>query len=423
MNRKPPPHESRRMPDGPHSDDGTCDTDDDDRKPPAREVVVPLRGTNNSSNSNNSPGVRRRNAHRSDDSTDFSSVATPAFPTPNMDQILIPPSTQKLAPDDNMMASGGTSAGQGGQIVSRDEFQEQEAAFQTRIMFLSGGALFSLAAFMYIILPFSALLCLITAAATSAFAGRDAYQYAVSRFNDQARHGGFGRALLPEWMFELLTQRTLHDFLMSIHERGDLAEMELRHMLLYFMPGLTPEQRNAYIQRLPARHRTVLDRPGGIGQMMGPQAMRFLVGDEAYEQQDRQGRRRRPEIERLDENSVEEERRAIDRALPASGLMETDSNNSTSSHSDLGLEINGSDLTGGVSDEQASSMARRLGLPTDARSAANESSLGVLSRSLTADAADDENDEQDAAADDNLEMRIIMEAAMDTVRAEFQRFF
>ena len=73
--------------------------------------------------------------------------------------------------------------------------------------------------------------------------------------------GGLTR-YLPEYLRVLLTETSLHDFMTD-----DTFVMEHRYLLLYFMPGLQPEQLMGYINQLPQRHRDALLQPG-LGRLM-----------------------------------------------------------------------------------------------------------------------------------------------------------
>jgi hypothetical protein len=68
----------------------------------------------------------------------------------------------------------------------------------------------------------------------------------------------------------MLTETTLHEFMADT-----TFFMEYRYLLLYFIPGLRPEQLMEYIDRLPSRHREALLRPG-LGRLM-PSVMESLM--------------------------------------------------------------------------------------------------------------------------------------------------
>jgi hypothetical protein len=75
---------------------------------------------------------------------------------------------------------------------------------------------------------------------------------------------------LPNSLRRMLLETSLHEFMTDT-----TAYMENRYLLLYFVPGLTPDQLMAYINRLPARHRNALLQPG-LGSLM-PSVMGRLM--------------------------------------------------------------------------------------------------------------------------------------------------
>jgi len=88
---------------------------------------------------------------------------------------------------------------------------------------------------------------------------------------------------LPEAMVESLTQTSFHDWIVN----GTFWE-ENGFFLLYFIPGLSEEQLNRYVNRLIPRSQNVLRRQG-IGHFLGPSFMSLLLGEERYaEEMERQ---------------------------------------------------------------------------------------------------------------------------------------
>lgn len=71
---------------------------------------------------------------------------------------------------------------------------------------------------------------------------------------------------LPQSLQEYLTNTTIHDAMID-----DSEFMENRWYLLYFIPGLSNEQRQALIDRLPQRHRDMAYGPGGMARMFLPE--------------------------------------------------------------------------------------------------------------------------------------------------------
>jgi len=94
---------------------------------------------------------------------------------------------------------------------------------------------------------------------------------------DLQRRGVAG--YLPDGMVDTLINTSFHDFIVN----GNFME-ENSFFLLYFIPGLTEDQINGYVDRLVPRHQHVLRRPG-MGHFIGPAFMRLLLGEERYVQQ------------------------------------------------------------------------------------------------------------------------------------------
>ena len=350
--------------------------------------------------------------------------------------------------------------------LTQQEYEDHERDLRQRITRLVAAWLLSVTVFLYIILPYTAFCALVAATATSALTMQHVQRYAVSEFYHYARYRGFGE-LLPDRLVQLLTQESLHDFFMStLHHSSESNSGSLhRYLVLYFLPGLTPDQRTAFIRRLPRRHRQVLERPG-MGQFLGPQFMSLLLGRERYQQQQQleQGGHHHNNARRLaqhpeetsswihsvqhhEEQEEEEEhhRRILDRALPSARLTAAlhphggrrlDLDEESSAASDLGLDVGANDLTGGLSQEQAQSMARGLGLPPQSTSMAADHSAIVSAIEeeeeeiddddeeedpLQALDDDDDDDEFDSLLSDEDATRIIVEAAIATMWAQFRR--
>ena len=68
---------------------------------------------------------------------------------------------------------------------------------------------------------------------------------------------------LPRGLYELLTERSVHDFLSD--PDGIFGGSEhIPYLLLYIVPGLTPQQRNEYVGRLSHNHRRLLLSDQGL---------------------------------------------------------------------------------------------------------------------------------------------------------------
>ena len=445
--------EASRGADDQDRDDDDMNEEEDDRKPPAREVVV--RQTHSSDEEEEEEQRRGgvpRDLYSADESVisggTTSSMMTPQLMAPDHHSIQLvgaPPSTNKLVgtsmtPPHHHLAAA-ASAVTGGSLMTTTpsfpltpkEYENLEKAMRQRIYTFAGSILLSLSFFLYIILPFYALVALAAAAASAALAANEVYQYALVEYDHRARHTGFGD-LLPDRVFRILTQQSLHEFIMSLHGSANPATSFNRFFVIYFLPGLTPEQRNAYIQRLPRRHRQMLERPG-VGQILGPTFMRLLIGEDRYDDMTTEGtsdpaapprptahRRRRVQlIENPHRSNRDEERRAIENAVPAPGLRQDHDDES----SDLGLDIDGNDMVGGLTaDDQEHNMSRSLGLQ---EFAVTNVTVNATIPEEEEDRDDDEDGEHEEEEEDGHivsdeeETRIIVEAAIATMWAQLAR--
>jgi len=108
--------------------------------------------------------------------------------------------------------------------------------------------------------------------------------------------------LLPESWYDQLVNVSFHDFMTD----GTFAR-ENQHFLLYFIPGVSVERLNAYVERLVPRHRRALQRPG-LGNFLGEGFMRHIIGEEGLaERQEVTTRRlvpRRLELEPVNEDAA-----------------------------------------------------------------------------------------------------------------------
>ena len=102
------------------------------------------------------------------------------------------------------------------------------------------------------------------------------YSYLRDELQTIVRTRGIG-AFLPNRYYQMLTEHSVHDIMTD-----DTFVRENRHLMLYFFPGLTPQQRTDYIERLGPRHRQQLLRPG-VGYFLGDGFMQLLMGQERYQ--------------------------------------------------------------------------------------------------------------------------------------------
>eukprot|EP00526_Cylindrotheca_closterium_P012694 CAMPEP_0113629884 /NCGR_PEP_ID=MMETSP0017_2-20120614/15519_1 /TAXON_ID=2856 /ORGANISM="Cylindrotheca closterium" /LENGTH=450 /DNA_ID=CAMNT_0000540311 /DNA_START=1 /DNA_END=1353 /DNA_ORIENTATION=- /assembly_acc=CAM_ASM_000147 len=104
---------------------------------------------------------------------------------------------------------------------------------------------------------------------------------------------------LPQGIVDTLVNTSFHDHIVN----GNFFE-ENGFFLLYFIPGLSEEQINAYVDRLVPRHQHVLRRPG-LGHFAGPGFMRLLLGEQRYAEQ----------VEQLPQEQQQQDGRPVPRRL------------------------------------------------------------------------------------------------------------
>lgn len=83
---------------------------------------------------------------------------------------------------------------------------------------------------------------------------------------------------LPPSLQEFLTSTTLHDYMTGSGtddgtDDGNSFFEENRFLLLYFLPGITTEQKLRMVQDLPQRHRDTVFSPGGLARFVLPEGV------------------------------------------------------------------------------------------------------------------------------------------------------
>jgi hypothetical protein len=99
--------------------------------------------------------------------------------------------------------------------------------------------------------------------------------FQLMQFEYQRALNGRGLGdLLPASWYDRLVNVSIHDFM------TDNAFMEEnQHFFLYFIPGLSRERLDGYVDRLVPRHRRALRQPG-LGNFVGDGFMRHVIGDQ-----------------------------------------------------------------------------------------------------------------------------------------------
>ena len=141
---------------------------------------------------------------------------------------------------------------------------------RSQIMLLLGSSALGLLLFLFCALPLAAFASLLFVSASIGALVPVASSMLRAQYELEMEHPLGLVRYLPESIRIMLTETTLHEFM------ADTAFfMEYRYLLLYFVPGLSPDQLMAYIGRLPTRHREALLRPG-LGRLV-PSVMENLM--------------------------------------------------------------------------------------------------------------------------------------------------
>ena len=165
--------------------------------------------------------------------------------------------------------SSNSSSSQRGVAASID-LRRQYRLLRTQVILLLGSTVVGLVLFLFYALPLAAFVSLalmvssigaLIPVATTAVRAR--YELELDQPLGLTRY-------LPDSLRVYLTETSLHEFMT---DPG--FYMENRYLLLYFMPGLQPDQLMDFINQLPPRHREALLQPG-LGRLM-PSVTRYLM--------------------------------------------------------------------------------------------------------------------------------------------------
>jgi hypothetical protein len=196
------------------------------------------------------------------------SPSTP-YKTPTKESMLVPitPSTETISGETVDSTFFSPRSHRGRKPLS---LRRQYQLLENQTYILLGSTFLGLVLFLLFTLPLFALLSLVlmttslvalVPVATSAI--RTRYQLEVEQPMGLLRY-------LPDSIRVLLTETTLHEYMSD-----STFFMETRYLLLYFVPGIQPDQLMNYINQLPQRHRDALLQPG-LGRLM-PSLMNRLV--------------------------------------------------------------------------------------------------------------------------------------------------
>jgi hypothetical protein len=149
--------------------------------------------------------------------------------------------------------------------------QRQYRILRSQIILLLGSSALGLLLFLFYALPLAAFASLIFFVSSLGALLPVFSQMAIAQYQLEMQHPLGLVRYLPDSLRIMLTETTLHEFMADT-----TFFMEYRYLLLYFIPGLRPEQLMEYIDRLPSRHREALIRPG-LGRLMPSVIMESLM--------------------------------------------------------------------------------------------------------------------------------------------------
>jgi hypothetical protein len=133
----------------------------------------------------------------------------------------------------------------------------------------------SFGTFLFLVLPYSALLALTLCCCSTWALFFTFYRIFVLECSCIIQGRGIGD-YLPASIYDQLVSTTLHEWMTD-----STFFNEYRHLLLYFIPGIPQEQLNAYLARLHPRHVQALNRPG-LGHFLGDEFMRIILGESRW---------------------------------------------------------------------------------------------------------------------------------------------
>ena len=157
----------------------------------------------------------------------------------------------------------------------REDLDQRGRALRRQTTLLLVTSTSSFVLFLFLYLPFAVLVSLFVFVSSTSFIIYNIFLYGSVQFEQIVQGRGFGD-YLSEYMYNQLTELTLHEWL-----QDSSFTLEYRHLMLYFIPGVSPDQLELYIDRLPTRHRSNLRRHG-LGHFLGDAFMRMIMGDDRY---------------------------------------------------------------------------------------------------------------------------------------------
>ncbi|KAL7541216.1 hypothetical protein ACHAXR_010733 [Thalassiosira sp. AJA248-18] len=164
----------------------------------------------------------------------------------------------------------GRSNSRSGGSPATPSLRRQYQLLRSQILLLLGSSMIGLVLFLFYALPLAAFVSLALMVSSMGALVPVAGSILRARYELEMDDPMGLTRYLPDSVRVLLTETSLHDFMTD-----NTFFMENRYLLLYFMPGLQPEQLMNFIDQLPPRHREALLQPG-LGRLM-PSVMENLV--------------------------------------------------------------------------------------------------------------------------------------------------
>jgi hypothetical protein len=143
------------------------------------------------------------------------------------------------------------------------------------LVILSGVSSASFAALVFLLLPFPAFVALVVFSTSLYYTLQFCFQLLAGHIQTVMQRRGIGD-YLPPYIYNQLTNLTLHEWMQDTS-----FSLEYRHLLLYFVPGISPERLDHYVDALSPVHRNRL-RQRGLGHLLGEDFMRLVMGNERY---------------------------------------------------------------------------------------------------------------------------------------------
>ena len=341
------------------------DDDEDDRKPPARPSSASsssyLPPPPSSSSTPHFPAsLPDTPSHASlGDNTPTASVAGSSVST--FHNHPLPPAQittttsaalqQKLMTVDETRSTALTELDPVRSNLYRGESTASSALLTPQVVLASGTSGLAFVSFLCATLPVSALVSFVLLVLSLIALAFLIYARILDEWNRLLNGRGIGD-FLPQSLYQLLAEESFHHFMTN-----NDAYLEHRYLLLYFLPGLSPDEIERYVARLAPRHRERVMRPG-LAQFLPNRdfVMTVLMGRQRWQPHTARG---------VVATAATATIPSSNQTAPAiEVIVESDDR---SEASDLGLNVSENDMAGGLSNQQASRLARTLGLSNSTR--------------------------------------------------------